>query len=175
MNVNVWLGMSASVTSDIRTRLLWDEERQGKYAGPVADVEQRIFRTMAHFANVERKFKRPTITGRRRHLFSLNFTSEAKANEALDQIAARRAGQFIIGGAWFWDGRQLGTEWELNEDGERTEATVGVPTYPLHPRLIDFMPDIVERDEDGNVISTTPATVLTDVNLIQGQKERRFV
>ena len=101
MNINVWMLMSASATTLIRTRLEWDEEQRGEYRGPVGRIENSIFRTMAHFENVERKFKRPTITGRQRHLFSLNFTSEDKAQEALDHIAANRAGHFIIGGAWY--------------------------------------------------------------------------
>lgn len=173
MNINIWILMSASVTNLIRTRLEWDEEQSGEYRGPIGRLEHGIFSTMAHFSNVERMFKRPTISGQKRHLFNLNFTSETKAQEALDYLAANRAENFIIGGAWYWDGRQLGTEWEVDTDGDRT-GTTGTPTYPLHLRLIDFMPDVVEHD-DGNVISTTPATVLTDVNRIQGQESRRFL
>lgn len=175
MNVNVWIVMSATATSVIRTRLLWDEETQGEYTGPVTNTEYLIFRKMAHFSNVERMFKRPTIAGKKRHLFSLNFTASAKAQNALDYIAANRPNHFIIVGAWFWDSRQVGTQWELDIDGERTGNTVGTPLYPIHSKLIDFMPDIIEHDSDGNVISTTPATVVTDVNLLQGQAPRKFI
>lgn len=174
MNVNLWVLLSATATALIRTRLEWDEEQRGEYKGSIGRVENSIFNTMADFANVARMFKQPTFTGRKQHLFTLNFTSEAEAVKALDNIETNHAGQSIIGGAWFWDGRQLGTEWVLNEGGERTGDTVGVPTYQLHARLLDFMPDTIKRSNTGNVISTTPATVLTDVNLIQGQKERRF-
>ncbi len=178
MNVNVWVVMTATATSVIRTRLLWDEEEQGEeqseYTGPVTDIEHRIFQKMAHYRNVEAKFKRPTIAGEKRHLFSLNFRGTTKAKAALDYIEANRPGHVIVVAAWWWDSRQVGTQWELDQDGERTGNTTGTPTYPIHPRVIDFMPDIVEWDEDGNVISTTPASILSDVNLVQGQQERRF-
>ena len=171
MNVNVWLAISASGTTAIRTRLTTADE---DYAGPITKTEHRIFRRMADFVTVERLFKKPTIGGKKWHLFSLNFTATRNAKTALDWIAANRPGHFVIVGAWHWDGRQVGTQWEIVDD-ERTGNTIGTPTYPIHPQLLKFMPDIIERDEDGNVISTTPAAVLTDVNLIQGQDPRRFV
>lgn len=170
---NVWLAISSTATTAIRERLQWDPA-QGDYNGPVTDTEHKIFDRMADFVTVERMFKRPTVVGKVWHLFSLNFRGSAKAKDALDFIAANRPGHFVIVGAWWWDGRQVGTEWELDQDGVPTGSITGMPMYPIHPQTIKFMPDIVEYDEDGNVISTTPATVVTDVNLIQGQKDRRF-
>ena len=172
--VNVWLAMSATATNAIRTRLQWNAEEQGEYTGPVTDTEYRIFLKMADFVTVERMFKRPIIDGKRRHLFTLNFAATAKARTALEYIEANRPGHFNIAGAWWWDSRQIGTQWELDAEGNRTGNTTGTPLYPLHARLLDFMPDIVEHDSDGNIISTTAATVLVDVNLVQGQEPRRF-
>jgi len=49
---------------------------------------------------------------------------------------------------------------------EYVSGYTGTPTYPLHPRLIDFMPDVGEPP--------VPATELADVNLLQGQPPRYF-
>ncbi len=54
-------------------------------------------------------------------------------------------------------------------------GTSGTPIYPIPVNaLLKFMPDIITYDADGNELSRVAATVLTDVNLLQGQQERRF-
>ena len=134
----------------------------------------KIFRKMAHFAVVERMWKTPTIGGKKRFLFSINLTASKKAKAAIDYLLAEYPNQIAVGGAWFFDGRQAGTRWQI-ADGERTGNVTGTPTYPINEtQLLKFMPDIIERDQDGNVTSTTPSLVLTDVNLLQGQNPRRF-
>jgi hypothetical protein len=40
--------------------------------------------------------------------------------------------------------------------------------------LLDYMPDIVEYDENGDIISTTPATEVTDRIFLSGQAPRTF-
>ena len=49
---------------------------------------------------------------------------------------------------------------------EYVSGYTGTPTYPLHPRLIDFMPDVGDPP--------VPATELADVNLLFGQPPRYF-
>lgn len=49
---------------------------------------------------------------------------------------------------------------------EYVSGYTGTPTYPLHPRLIDFMPDVGEPP--------VPATELADVNLLMGQPPRYY-
>lgn len=49
---------------------------------------------------------------------------------------------------------------------EYVSGYTGTPTYPLHARLIDFMPDV---DDVG-----TRPTELSDVNLLAGQPPRYF-
>ena len=169
MSVNVWAAISSTGTAEIRQALTDDE-----YSGPVTDTEQKIFRRMADFATVERMFKKPTVAGKVWHLFSLNFDGTTKARDALDWLEANRANHFVIVGAWWWDGRQVGTQWETDQDGNRTGNTTGTPLYPIHPRLIDFMPDDPVYDGNGDLTGYQAATQLTDVNLIQGQAPRRF-
>ena len=96
-----------------------------------------------------------------------------KIQTALDNLVATYPNRVRIVGAWYWDGRQVGTQFVRDEDGNITGIS-GTPTYPLHSRTIEFMPDIVERDEDGNEVSRVRPTDLSDVNLLQGQQERHF-
>ena len=154
-NVSVWVAISSTGTAAIRERLEWDESTQGAYTGAVTDTEHKIFRRMQNFAQRERMFKKPTIAGKVWHLFELDFDATAKAQAAIDFIVANRPNHFVILGAWKWDGSQIAG-------------------YEPHAQLIKFMPDIITRDENGDIISTDPATVLTDVHLIQGQSPRVF-
>ena len=125
--------------------------------------------------------------------------------DELDALTAAYPSQFVIAGAFRWNPgdiacRQVGTQltidtrivsktWSiLNPDyqpddqepnfddrfvlritgdveEEYVSGSTGTPTYPLHPQLLQFMPDV-----DG-----LPATVLADVNLLQGQPPRSFV
>jgi len=50
---------------------------------------------------------------------------------------------------------------------EYVSGHTGTPVYPLHPRLIDFMPDVGDPP--------VPATALVDVNLLMGQPPRNFL
>ena len=179
MNVNIWIALSTSAKNAINTRLRWNTETDGEYTGPVSDTEYRIFRRMAHHSITSRMWKTPTLGGKTWHLFSLTFdlsgTNKNKLKDALDWLAANRGNLFQIVGAWHWSGRQVGTQWELDQDGNRTGNTTGTPTYPINTsQLLKFMPDIIEYDNDGNVTSITAATAVTDVNLEQGQFFRRF-
>jgi len=185
--VNVLIAISASGTTAIRECLTWDSEEP--YNGTITDLEHKIFQRMADFVTVERMWKRPTVAGKKWHLFSLSFKGSAKAKDALDWIADNRAGHFVILGAWNWDtGLQVGLDFDL-DDGNRIDdqiydeeipnqepiwRTTGTAVYPQHAQLIKFMPDIIERDSEGAIISTNPATELTDVNLEQGMQPRIF-
>jgi len=50
---------------------------------------------------------------------------------------------------------------------EYVSGHTGTATYPLHARLIDFMPDVGEPP--------LPATELADVNLLMGQPPRNYI
>lgn len=140
--VNVWVALSDAAFNAVRARLNTPED---EYQGPVTDTEAVIFRRMADFVAVNSMFLTPTIGGKKWHLFSLNFEASATAKTALDWVAANHPSDFVIGGAWNWDGSQV-------TNGQ------GTALYPPHPRLTDFMPN----------------GVLADINLIQGQAPRDF-
>ena len=166
MNVNVFLIITQTAKNTLR-HLMDDHEYDGQHLKAV-----RIFRRMAHYAVVEQMWKKPVIGGKKRFLYSITVPRNAK--DAIDYLLEEYPNQIAVAGAWFWDGRQVGTRWET-VDGERTGNTTGTPMYPINQnQLKKFMPDIIERDGDGNIIATTPATELTDVNLEQGMAPRRF-
>ena len=159
MIVNVWLAIRDDAQGAVITRLNWDEETQGTYSGPVGDREHRIFKAMADRAEVQRLFEKASINSNLWNLWSVTF-DETKSDlneiaDELDYLALTYPNQFIIGGAWFWDGRQ-------------------VNGYPPHPKLIEFMPDVVTYDENGNELSRTRPTVVSDVNVGLGQSPRTF-
>ena len=49
------------------------------------------------------------------------------------------------------------------------------PTFPLHTRILEFMPDVIVYDAQGNEVSRARPTELSDVNLISGQAPRNFL
>lgn len=177
MIVNLWLAVRADAQALIVTRLNWDEEIDGVYSGPVTDRQAKLFRLMADRATVQNIFRVDADTQDwiPWNIY-FNFKKDVllKIKAEIDDLVANEPNRVRIGGAWHFDGRQVGTQFTRDADGNITGVT-GTPTYPLHTRLLEFMPDIVTWDEDGNEISRVRPTSLTDVNLLQGQKERRFV
>ena len=177
MLVNIWIALTTAAKNAVNTRLNWDDE-QGEYSGNVSDTEYKIFRRFQQHNVRQRMFRPATIGGKTWHVYLLDFNlSGSKAGrlqDALDFLEANRAGKFLVVGAWHWDGRQVGTQWEV-VDGERTGETTGTPMYPLPStnQLLKIMPTIKTWDEQGNMTESNP-TEVTDINLIQGQSPRRF-
>ena len=179
MNANIFLILTTTAKNILRP--LMDD---CSYDGPHLEAV-KIFRKMAHFQIVERMWKKPTIGGKKRFLYSITVPRNAK--DAIDYLLEEYPNQIAVAGAWFWDGRQVGTQFVLDEDGSKTynldengepidqPITTGTSTYPIgRNALLKFMPDIIERDSEGAIISTNPATELTDVNLEQGMQPRIF-
>lgn len=175
MNINVFLALRSDAQQSVVTRLTWNEEVQGEYTGPVTDRQAKLFRYMADRETTQALFRNATIGAFKWTLWSVYFPLSLGSNvlqiiqDELDNLAVTYPTQFIIVGAWRWDGRQVGTRW----NSDRTDVT-GTPTYPIHPRLIDLMPDEVTYDAEGNEVSRVRPTGLSDVNLLLGQSPRRF-
>ena len=172
MLVNVWLGIRNDAQTAIEDCLDWDDSAE--YSGPVGDREKKIFQAMSDRAVVQRLFNKATINSNLWNLWTVYFDEPKdiliKIKNELDYLEDTYPTQFVIGAAWFWDGRQVGTQYTYDEDGVITGIT-GTPTYPAHPKLIDFMPDVWNGDDPATY---STATQLTDVNLLAGQTPRRF-
>ena len=166
MLVNVWLGIRDDAQTAINTCLDWDDSTE--YSGPVGDREKKIFKAMSDHAVVQRLFNKATINSTLWNLWTVYFDEPKdiliKVKNELDYLEATYPSQFVIAAAWHWDGRQVGTQYDEG-------VITGTPTYPIHPKLIDFMPDVWNGDDPATY---STATQLADVNLLAGQKPREF-
>lgn len=172
MHYDLWLALSQT-GKDTLIPLLDDAEYDGPHLTAV-----KIFRKVINLAGIERMYKTPTINSKVWYLYSVVFNdlsgdAKQKAQDAISYLETNYPGNFVVVGAWKWDGLQVGQQWELDQDGNRTGGVTGTPTYPLHPRLIDFMPDVWDYTDPENP-ALVPATDLADVRLVQGQAPRRF-
>jgi len=112
-------------------------------------------------------------------LWSLYYEVETEQDlrDIRNDLFAEFPGQVRTIGSWWMDGRMVGTEWELDQDGNRTGNTTGNPIFPLHTRILEFIPD----DSDGGdpPVLTRPTDITTaqnrDANRNMGQADRRFV
>lgn len=171
MHVNVWLALRTNAHAAIKTRLLWDEEKDGPYSGPVPNWVGRLFEQVANRADVEKLFRKDRVwlsqgaVWRDWNIWSINVDENTESlqllGDKLHDLELAYPSMVKVVGAWHWDGRQIGTQWV---DGEQL-AVVGTPTYPLDARILEFMPD----NPDGS-----RPTVPRDVNITYGQALRRF-
>ena len=171
MQVNIWIALRTNAHAVIKTRLFWDEETQGAYSGPVPNWVARLFEQIANRADVEKLFRKDRVwltqgaVWRDWNIWSINVDENKESlqllGEKLSDLELAYPSMVKVVGAWWWDGRQVGTQWQTDEH----ISTVGTPVYPLDPRLIEFMPD----NPDGS-----RPTVPSDVNLVFGQAHRRF-
>ena len=170
MIINVWLALRDDAQALIKTRLAWDEETQGVYTGPVTNRQHKLFALMADQDNVQKMFRIDTDGGRDWTLWSISFSEPRniliKVKDELDQLIVDFPNHIKIIGAWYWDGREVGTSFEAAPDPFDPPVLIGTPTYPIHARILELMPDV---DDVG-----TRPTVPSDVNLTMGQSPRTF-
>lgn len=154
MIINVWL--------EIRDTFEWpaedpadDNELQAKNRETLAKC--------ADIAVIPGLFKTRTQGPRSWQIYSLQYIVQTikELEVEIERFKSENSGDTGVMGAWYYD------------DGEQVKDD-NVPLYPIPGSLMNYMPDIVEWDEDGNEISRESATELTDVNLLQGQTPRRF-
>ena len=167
LGVNLWLAIRDDAQQALNERLNWNLKEQGIYTGPVPDRAARLFKRMHDRTRVQRLFRTDNVGGRTWTLWSIylfyNINILSNVQNELDFLVATYPNQLQIVGAWFMDGRQVGTQWA----DEEHLTTSGSPIYPIHSRILEIMPDI---DEVG-----TRPTEPSDINLLMGQSPRRFV
>ena len=160
MTVNVWLALRDDAQALIKTRLEWDEEKDGEYSGPVTDRQVKLFRLMHDLENTQRLFRVDNDGTNDWTLWNIYFDFPKdvllKVKDELDQLIIDYPNHIKIIGAWRWDGTQ-------------------VADYPIHSRILELMPDVVTYDSDGNELSRTRPTVASDVNMGLGQAPRIFL
>jgi len=160
-NANVWIVLSDTLYQQIKDILTDDE-----YSGPEEDL-LNFLRHQIDWRTTFKLFKTQTILGEVRYLFNLSFngrdSSLGQVKQAIDALSAIYGIDFSVAGSWWWDGSQ----------GMDNSVSPAVPFYPINQsQLLKFMPDVwSEATSPGQYVA---ATVLTDVNLIQGQSPRDF-
>ena len=95
--------------------------------------------------------------------------TEQELRDIRNDLNAEFPGQVRTIGAWWWDGRMVGQEFEYDEEGNIT-GTTGQPIFPLHTSILGYMPDVYDPITE----TYSPATELADTNLGLGQQPRRF-
>ena len=173
MNVNVWIGLSQAA------RDAYLAYKQGETT-VMDETTYKILDRMADHAVVEPMFKTVAAAGKNYRLFSVNLDGSAKAKTAIDYINDKWGNHIIIGGVWWWDGRQVGTDWIMDAEGVPTGEVTGTPLYPINPNLYKFMPDTYDMTDPENPVAIPASSNadLTDVNIVIDstgrQANRRF-
>lgn len=177
--VNLWIALSDQGLTEFRAK----RQDPDGYDGPLDDDTYEVLDKMADQEVVRGLFASPTIGGKTYNLFSVYLPGTARVAKAIDDLTTNWPNHFIVIGAWWFDGRQAGTEWEIDEDeqsetyGQRTGNVTGTPIYPIPAQAYRIMPPVNVYDENGDLVSSTPATSnadLRDINLLASQAPRRF-
>lgn len=105
---------------------------------------------------------------------------------ALEELETALGAAGIILGAWIKDGLQYGQS-RTREEKDYTDPDnpvlvtpseiIGEPVFPIHPNIMDVMPDDYLIDEDTGLPipgTETPASAPKDVILQAGWKPRSF-
>lgn len=160
MKVNLWVAISTQAITEFKAK-----RDNPAYSGPMDEVTFKTLSRMHDQEVVMGLFKQATVSGKNYRLFSLYLEGSAKAKDAIDDLIAKWPTHFFVIGAWWMDGRQVGTEWGSDEEG--AIITTGTPLYPIPAQAWRVMPDL-----DG--VAATSNTDLRDVNLLDDQQPRRF-
>ncbi len=143
---------------------------------PGGTMDERSYEILTSFADWDTVQDMYKLKGQF-YVYNLNWDTVEQAIDDIDYLDATwPPPQAAPYGLWHYDGRQVGTEWEIVDD-EPTGETTGTPVYPIPSDCYLIMPDVVVYDENGDEVSRTPATSnadLRDINIIAGQAPRRF-
>jgi hypothetical protein len=168
--INPWIIASPALTASFYERL--------NETGSLDDQTFAILNTMVDPKVVQGLYEQPNGFS----LFSLRFATDQEANDAITYLDATWGAEVVTDGSW--QTQDLGLQQgltpivEVDDDGQtRLIGIEGTPTYPIPPDAYELMPPIIEYDENGDPISSTPATDnddLRDISLVFGDLPRRF-
>jgi hypothetical protein len=182
MSINVWTVIGPSMMNAYNTRKAAEEaDPPEDYNGPMDDESWAILNGMFDVSVVQPMYETKTVNGQNPFtLFTMNFLTAQEATDSMDYLDATWPGQQIeIEGAWDeTTGLQLGLTYTYdNQDPPEIDGIAGTPVYPIPVDAYTLMPPVIVYDENGDVVSSTPATSnadLRDINLVYGQTPRIF-
>lgn len=134
------------------------DDRAQRTANPQEDeLPSQAYRALGD-PSVRSIFRQDAPAGPRSYeLWSLYYELDDQQDvlDVRNDLLIEYPGQLRAIGAWWQDGQQ-------------------VNGFPLHASILEFIPDIVTYDDDGNETSRTRPTEPSDVNLGMGQIPRIF-
>jgi len=161
MIANLWMGFREDASASAHTKD--NNGNKHKVTKAIGDVR------------VSEIFRKDRQGNKDYELWSLYYEveTEQQLRDIRNDLNAEFPGQVRTIGAWWWDGRMVGTEFTYDAEGAVT-GTSGNPIFPLHTRILGFMPDEVRYNKQGQETGRSRPTSLSDVNLGMGQAPRRF-
>lgn len=114
--------------------------------------------------------RKATIAGDEWVLFDIITTIEVL--EKIDELVPSS----VVAGCWNVDGTQYGQviTYDYTDMANPVEVVDGEPVYPIHPKLLDFMPDDVEYNANGTEKSRKRPTTPKQVHKWLGWADRRW-
>ena len=118
--------------------------------------EAKIGRILSHpdLSHIDGFMRRNTYGAHEWRLYSVYIEASPESKNQIINWLDVHSTHVIIGGAWKWNGLQVGTS--RDDEGD----IIGTPLYAIHSKLLDFMPD--------------GATNLNRANKISGQSDRLY-
>ncbi len=118
MNVNVWLGIRddpiGGGLSALGEAKAYVADPEG-YSGPITPYHGTTLLYMANIAERLKFWRAPTLGGQRWTIWSLDIDDAtvplATARERIEALVTDFPNHIVIAAAWWWDGRQVGTQW----------------------------------------------------------------
>jgi len=182
MKISAWVVIGPSLRNH------WLNRREAEaddepYHGPMDDITYAILQSAADPITVQGMYETKTGQGNQPFtLFNMNFETEQEAIDAVEWLDSEWPGkQYETQGMWDRaSGLQMGQSYDYGPDPEDPldpPNIVGAPAYPLLSDTYEVMPPVNSYDDNGDLVSSTPATSnadLRDINLLSGQVPRRF-
>ena len=167
--VNFWIATRGQATNLINERLDWDEQSQGEYKGAVPNWIRKLFSGAHDRVNVQKMFRVDRVWFSQGAVFRnwtlWNIYHDVRRKQIqdlideMDDLNLQYPGMIKIIGAWNMDGTQV-------NNGTN-------PVFPINERALEFLPDLVMLNSNGDEVSRSRPPSLVDVNLLFGQSPRQ--
>ena len=167
MEVNALIAIKASNVSAIKS-IVASAKGKIEAKAKLTDQEQKAMVLLR--VSKEAEFIKANVSGEQWVLMDIVTTPERV--EKLAEVIPSA----VVAGCWNIDGSQYGQTLKRAQVGPDEFALIpdGVPVYPVHPKLLEFMPDDVVYDEKGLEVSRKRPTALKQVHKYLGWADRRW-
>lgn len=160
--VNAWIAVKVSVRSAVKA--VAADIQAAKQAGTELTAQQnKLLKLARELSRLDLDFYRKATIGADDWVL-LDLIAGPEWVERFDEVIPSS----VVAGCWNPDGTQYGQAMDPNG------VVTGTPVYPIHPKLLDFMPDDVEYNADGSEKSRKRPTKLKQIHKYLGWADRRW-